>query len=225
MIQLFRTLWLLLLLLQVNLHVDGQESRIDSTILSSDTVTIDGKLYRAIYKSGNILEIRNSDDSLTFRLEDCYSQFEFDDFDGDGNKDIRIHYLSNIPAVQDLILFDKTTRSFKPIIGFNNYPDPRSIQGTKYYFSYHRSGCADMDWDSDLFFIENFKIIKIGNISGLGCENSGVKNGIYIYKIEGENKITYNTLPIDTINKYKDSKWGFILEFWTKNYNSFDGRN
>jgi hypothetical protein len=29
------------------------------------------------------------------------------------------------------------------------------------------------------------------------------------------------TLPLNTIEKYKDYKWGFIKQFWTKNYSSF----
>gem|GEM_PF-5245252 len=34
-------------------------------------------------------------------------------------------------------------------------PPPQRINGTHYFYSYHKSGCADMDWDSDLFYIHN----------------------------------------------------------------------
>jgi len=212
---------LAIIFLQIALSINGQIF-IDSTIISIDTATIDGKFYTAFYKTDNHLYVKNLKDSLIFESPDCYYNFEFNDFNGDHRKDIIVHYLSNIPAVQDLILYDTITKSFVPIIGFNRFPDPKSIPGTKYFYSYHRSGCADMNWDSDLFYIEEFKIVKIGTISGRECNNEGIKDGIYIYKINGKNTSLFNTLPIDTIINYKEYKWGFISEYWNSNYRLFD---
>ncbi len=193
----------------------------DSTVIASDTATVEGIPYKAVFKTDGDLYILDPGDSVIFDSKDYCAHFEFTDFDGDGNKDIRIYYVSNIPDIQGLILYDTINHTFEPVIGFNNYPDPQPIKGTKFYYSYHRSGCADMNWDSDLFFIEDFKVVKIGNIAGRECENGDEKNGIYIYKVDGENRSLYKMLPVNTINDYKDTKWGFIREFWTENYQEF----
>ena len=79
-----------------------------------------------------------------------------------------------------------------------------------------------MNWDSDLFYIDNFKAIRIGNIAGRQCDNrDGEKDAVYIHKVYGDKEKLFKTLPIDTIGKYKDFKWGFIKEYWTKNYKLF----
>jgi len=130
--------------------------------------------------------------------------------------------MANVPGIADLIVYDIKNQKFVQVENFSKFPDSRPITETKYFYSYHRSGCADMDWDSDLFYIENFKTIKIGNISGRECENTIVKDGIYIYSITGENKKLIKTMPIGTINKYKDYKWGFIKDYWSKNYKLFE---
>jgi hypothetical protein len=127
----------------------------------------------------------------------------------------------NTPERFDLLLYVPATKSFRQIKNFENFPAPEKINGTKYYYSYHKSGCADANWDSDLFYINNFKAIRIGNISGRQCENSGIKDGLYINKFRNEKKILFKTFNIDTINKYKDYKWGFIKEYWVKNYKLF----
>jgi hypothetical protein len=103
---------------------------------------------------------------------------------------------------------------------FPNYPDPQKLKGTNLYYSYHRSGCADMNWDSDLFKIVNNKIIKIGNISGLGCERDE-KLGVFISRIKGAKELQIKKYPISEIEKYKDYKWGFIKQYWTRNYQKF----
>lgn len=200
----------------------GQTSEIDSTILRTDTARIQGELYTVIFRTDEFLYIQDSNNKIVFKTKDYYPDFEFIDFDNDGNKDLMINYMSNVPAIKDLIVFDSKTKSFKAIESFSSYPAAKPLNGTKYYFSYHRSGCADMNWDSDLFFIENYKTIKIGNISGRECDDRDEKDGIYIYKVQGESKKLIKTQPIDIISKYKDYKWGFILDYWTKNYKIFE---
>ena len=195
---------------------------IDSTILSLDTARIQGQLYTVIFRTDEFLYIQDSNNRIVFKSKDYYRDFEFIDFNSDGNKDLMINYMSNVPAIKDLIVFDSKTKSFKAIESFSNYPDPKPLNGTRYYYSYHRSGCADMNWDSDLFFIENYKTIKIGNISGRECDDRDEKDGIYIYKVQVDNKKLIKMLPIVTIGKYKDYKWGFILDYWTKNYKIFE---
>jgi hypothetical protein len=201
--------------------VESSQTDIDSTIVYADSAKIKGEFYIAFYKTDDVLYVVNSKGDTVLKASDLYSNFEFDDFNADGFKDIRIHYMSNVPVVQDLLLFDKTERKFKLVDDFSSFPDPNPIKGTKYYYSYHRSGCADMNWDSDLFYLASFKAIRIGNISGYECENRDIKNGIYIRKIKGDQKTLQKTIPINILEKYKDYKWGFIKDYWTKNYKRF----
>lgn len=201
---------------------DTTENPADTTLLHADTASILGETYIAIYKTNDTLYVLSSKADTILKVPDLHPNFEFDDFNGDGLKDIRIHYMSNVPAIQDLLLFDKSKRNFKLVENFSDFPDPNPVKGTKYYYSYHRSGCADMNWDSDSFFIENFKAVRIGNIAGRQCDNrDGEKDAVYIHKVRGDKEKLFKTLPIDTIWKYKDFKWGFIQEYWTKNYKLF----
>ena len=124
--------------------------------------------------------------------------------------------------VLDLFLYVPSLIGFREIKDFRNFPEPEQIKGTKYYYSYHKSGCADMNWDSDLFYIKSFRTIRIGNIAGRQCGNrDGIKDAVYIHKVSGKKEKWIKTLPIDTIWKYKDLKWGFIKEYWTKSYGLF----
>lgn len=77
-----------------------------------------------------------------------------------------------------------------------------------------------MNWDSDLFYIDQFSTYCIGNISGRQCD--GDKFGIYINRIDGDSKKLIETLPIETIDNYPDNKWGLIKEYWARNYNKFE---
>lgn len=196
------------------------QSDTDTTILHIDTAKIKGNTYIAFYKTDTLYVVNNGGDTI-IRTPDLHPNFEFNDFNEDGCKDIRIHYLGNVPAVQDLLLFDKTKKSFKLVEDFSRFPDPNPIKGTKFFYSYHRSGCADMNWGSDLFYLDNFKAIRIGNISGYECENRDTTDGVYIYKVKGSKKTSVVTMPITTIQKYDEYKWGFIKEYWTKNYRKF----
>jgi hypothetical protein len=81
-----------------------------------------------------------------------------------------------------------------------------------------------MNWMSNLFYIEDFTAIRIGNIAGYECENQGIKDGIYIYQTRGEEKKLIEQKPIQTIERFKSYKWGFIRDYWTKNYRQFSAR-
>ncbi len=199
----------------------GQENQVDSTIIRVESATIDNLLYTVTIKKDYTLFITDSNGNVVFKLNDSYPNFEFIDFDNDGKKDLMISHVSNIPGVEDFIKYDSNDKSFKEVKNFTKYPDSKSINNTRYFYSYHRSGCADMNWDSDLFYIEDFKTIKIGNISGRECDNMDEKDGIYICKIRGDKKDSIETLPIDTIYKFQDNKWGFIADYWTRRYDEF----
>lgn len=216
----FKLNFIVLLILKATCSF-SQESGIDSTILSIDTATIYGKFYRAMYKTDDYFYIYDLKNSVVFKSKDFNRQFEFKDFDDDGNKDLIFHIISN-NAVEYLIVFDNNKGIFRSVENFSEYPAPEPIKGTKYYYSYHKSGCADMYWDSDLFYIKDYKTIRIGNIFGSQCDKKDENYGINIYKVNGEDKKLIKTLPVDILAKYKDYKWGFLLDYWTNNYKKFE---
>ena len=147
-----------------------------------------------------------------YDLQDIGSGFEnieFVDFNHDGYKDILISYMTNVADICDLFLYDKQRRQFIRVYNFSNYPSSISIGKTGLYYSYHRSGCADSDWDSNLFKIVNYKTVPLGTISGRDC-GEGEENGVFVYfGKEGKQKLIkkYN---IHVIDNFKTSKWGFI---------------
>jgi len=195
-----------------------QVSEIDSTILHVETEQINDMKYVALYNSNDTFIILDSLENEIFRSKEFCRFFEFIDFNQDGNKDIIFNYVGNNPT-QDLLLFCPETENFIPVENFSSFPMSKRIAGAEYYYSYHRSGCADLNWDSDIFHIKDFKAVAIGNISGMGCENE--ENGIFIHRLFNNTKTIIDTFSIDTINSYSDYKWGFIDEYWRNNYKKF----
>lgn len=192
------------------------------------TEIVDGRSYKAVYDSTGNLSIYGSKGRRVFFLngKDLYLEgfwrLKFQDFNGDGFKDILIGYYSNVPARSDLILYDQHTKKFIHVKDFPDYPDAIRLKGTNLFYSYHRSGCADNNWDSDLFKIVKFKIVKIGNISGQTCVDPPGKPGIYISKIRGKHELLFKKFPIDESGNFKDYKWGFIAWYWKHNYMKFN---
>lgn len=180
-----------------------------------DTTEILGITYFAFFDSYELNVVQSNGDAV-LKVADLSPPFEFNDFNGDGFDDIRIHYNSNVPAVQDLLLFDKRKKNFVLVKNFQDVPDPKPIGETGYYYSYHRSGCADMSWDSDLFTLRNNKLNVLGNIS-VDCEIDTV----YINKIKGGKPVAYQSKSLAILREFEGHKWGFIEDYWSKNYQKF----
>jgi hypothetical protein len=89
-----------------------EQSSIDSTILTTDSTTILGERYFGFGTKGPRVIVLNSKGDTILNQPDLYFEFEFQDFNGDSLDDIVVHRLSNTPAIQDLLLFDKTINSF-----------------------------------------------------------------------------------------------------------------
>jgi hypothetical protein len=198
----------------------NKKTQIDTSVYSSQSVTIQGRKYDG-FLTPNGFQLLNSKNETYLKHSGDYFTWEFKDFNKDGYKDIYLDKGGNTPERFDLLLYVPSTKSFRQIKDLEYFPAPENINGTKYYYSYHRSGCADMNWDSDLFYIKDYKAVRLANISGRECENSGIKDGLYVSKFRAEKKIIIKTLPIDTIRTYKENKWGFIKAYWTKNYKLF----
>lgn len=184
-----------------------------------DTTIIASKVFVASHSNFRNLIVVNEDHDTVFTHFDWIDGIEFIDFDGDGNNDLLLNYLTNVPDIHDLALYNEKTKRFQIVEKFSNFPAPQKIEGTKYFYSYHRSGCADSDWESDLFLIKDFLATRIGNIYGSGCEGND-KNGIFVSRVRGEKE----KLIQEFIRGpgYYDDKFAFIKEYWNRNYKLFE---
>jgi hypothetical protein len=151
---------------------------------------------------------------------------ELTDFNKDRFSDILITYIGNNPTYF-LYLFDPLQWRFRKLEGYDKFPDAVQVKSyPKFYYSYSRAGCADMNWVSDLFRIENYKAIQIGHIYGQGCDFEKDKNTqqVRVYKVlqNDENKtVLLQTIPYWKAVGYDDDKWDFIKAYWNKNFSTF----
>lgn len=150
------------------------------------------------------------------------SRIDFIDFDNDKNIDILVSYIGNNPT-KELHLFDPKNNDFRFLDGFIKFCDSSPLKSnTKYYYSYQRAGCADQNWVSDIFTIDNFKIIHLGHIYGMSCDDS--TKIIEIYKITDNNeekRKLIEKLPYDKNIATNNDKWDFIEKYWNANYEKF----
>lgn len=151
---------------------------------------------------------------------------QYIDFNRDKSRDILLTYIGNNPTYF-LYLFDNKTNTFRNVKGFDRFPDAIQLKAnSKYYYSYHRAGCADLNWVSDLFQIVNFKTIQVGHIYGKGCDFEIKQNPqvIEIYKIDNNDekneKLIAKLSYLRYIQNFED-KWDFIEKYWNKNYLKF----
>jgi hypothetical protein len=198
----------------------------DSKVYKTVKTKIAGQYYTAIVDTTFSLTIKNGKNRTTQHIKNTALEGEgvhdirFIDVNGDGYKDLVVEYNSNVPDRRDLLLFDKTNGRFRLIKDYPDFPAAIRIPRTYLYYSYHRSGCADLDWDSDLFEIVNFKIVRMGNISGQACDDDE-SHGIFIYKtVNGSAKLV-KKLPMSNVGDYANGKWGFIADYWMHNYKEF----
>src|SRR5687768_9070101 len=193
--------------------INKQAFKIKTKEINSDQVSL------TIYRNSKVIKVDTLD-------SEGLSYLKFPDFDNDGNKDIMLTYMGN-NFTYSLYLFDKTKNVFKFVDGFDRFPASQQLKtNPKYYYSYHRAGCADLNWVSDLFFIANFKAIHVGQIYGKGCDADLKEEpqAIEIYKIVDNNED--NEKLIEKLSYQKNvpdfgDKWDFIKKYWEKNYSKF----
>lgn len=155
---------------------------------------------------------------------------KFPDFNNDGNTDILMEYRDN-NSTYVLYLYNPATKKFVEIENYSRFPDAiRLKKNPTYYYSYHRAGCADMNWVSELFRIQNFRVISLGRIEGKGCDFEVEEKPqlIYIYKVI--NKIGGRDSLIEQLPYLKyipnfEGKWDFIEKYWNRNYSNFEKKN
>jgi len=204
-----------LLILFVPFVTLGQRLDYDTTFTSN------GEKFKVqqfqLDKYMTLLKVTKNKEIILSDTSDFSAQLDILDFNGDGGLDIMINFMGNVDT-QSLFLLDKGKNEFKKIKDFDKYPAAKKLKGTNHYYSYHRSGCADNYWTSDLFTIVDFKVVHLGQIFGEGCEEP---MKVKIYKIGPGKKELTETLPYKLVTDHKNDKWGFIDDFWTKNYQRY----
>jgi hypothetical protein len=209
----FLSLLLLPALFQ-SFSLKAQVDDTDSIIRGLRVFRVQGEVFIASLTPQGCFIMRGSD-TIVRHLGDYFFSITSKDFNKDGFLDILLDRSENTPGVVDLLLYDPKRKTFKAVQDFDLFPDPSPIPGTRLYYSYHRAGCADMDWESDLFYLDHYCAVRIGNILGNGCDGDP-KQSIRMYKITPSGRKLMGTLPIETIGKYKDYKWGFIRNYWVR---------
>ncbi len=151
---------------------------------------------------------------------------KFPDFDGDGNADILMDYIGN-NSTYFLYLYDPINVRFRSIEGYMDFPDAVHLKADpSYYYSYHRAGCADANWVSDLFRIDQFKIIHLGHMNGNGCpgEEDTHPPMIEVYKMQGNDESETALVekhPYEQCIPEMGDKREFIRRYWNKNVGRF----
>jgi len=189
----------------------------DTTARDIHSFRIDGSVYTGVLKQDSFYLYDGRGRAL-LRLPSEYLSFEFKDYNGDGYRDLILEVSSNTPDVMEIYLYSPSHHGFRELKDARKFPAPTRIKGTPYYYSYHRGGCADMVWDSDLFYIHNGAAVALGHIHAEECK---IEEGVYIYKIRGGKEQLVKRLQIKTIHAYKNGKWGFIAAYWKKYYRRF----
>lgn len=162
--------------------------------------------------------ITNSKNDTLVKDKSLNSNPEFTDFDQDDLTDIV--FRSNIKNEYDLIKFDTLTKRFRKVENFNKFPDPKRIANSKYWFSYHSAGCADECWESDLFYVENYKAVKIGNISKYYIDENG-NIDFTINKVIKGKLISLQHIDKKLAVDWEKDKFESIENYWKANYVKF----
>lgn len=193
----------------------GQEIDYDSTFKTNGQEFRVQRIQLDKYKT--LLRIGRGQETILMDTMDFSHHLEIQDFNGDGDLDILVSFTGNI-VIQSLFLFDQSGNKFQLVADFEKYPSPSKVNGSHgFYYSYRRAGCADNYWTSDLFNIEDFKVIHLAHISGNACEEPV---HVKVYRIKHGNQDLVDRLPYKIVNERRD-KWEFLDVYWSKHYGAY----
>lgn len=184
------------------------------TLVYSIKAEILSQKYHADYRSNSMLYLINKNDTLIAQKEEGLSPvpLKFEDYNGDGNLDIRYGYNSNY-YFEMVILFDSKTKQFRKIENIDNpeYSYSKKLKKTDLYFSYSPNGCEKNNWESYLFSIENFKVLPLGRIKYKQCVDD--EKGMYVFKINGKEKVLIDKLDLKKVDeKELEKHWEGYLD-------------
>jgi hypothetical protein len=182
---------------------------IKSRTLNNELIIISSKF------NSNFIEIDSID--LT-----GLAYIKYPDFNSDKYPDILLDYIGNNSSYS-LYLFDSIQLKYKKIRNYSDFPDAIKIKPNLYY-SYQAVGCADLNWVSDLFKIENFEIVHLAHMEAESCENDSKtkQKTIQVFKVKDSvnNQRFHNFNYNDQIKK-NDDKWNYLKKYWSNNFSFF----
>ena len=194
---------------------------VDSTY-HFDTIKINDQQFIRTSKNNTFNCLTTLKGDTIIRSEEFWINNEILDIDEDGYQDIRVFVRSSTPNQCDNYLYDKKLKTFALLD--NCDLDIHKIKGTKYFYSYNSVGCSDMNWESYLSQIDNFRLTSLGYMYGQGCDFNIKENPqiISIYIItHDDNRTIIETLSYPKqIPRFED-KWHFIQRYWTEHHQKF----
>lgn len=195
-------------------------------LLTSDTFNVEKNEYiiQAVSNltgtGSRIYVVKEKVDTI-IRFDYLPADFQLVDFNNDSFADIMFVRLpTNVPNICDLFLYQPSQQTYRKVEGFDAFPDPRRIIGSNCFYSYQRTGCADMNWESSLFLIDANTLNKLGVMEATLCPislDSLSQESIRVFEFNQSGKCLYEEIHMDELVKYKD-KWGFIEEYWEHNW-------
>jgi hypothetical protein len=222
-------LFLIILTACISKSAESSTSQINqcqnSIDISIDTLKINDQIFIQTLKDSNFNCLLSLHGDTIIKSEEYYFYAEVLDIDEDGYKDIRVFIFSNKPNKCDNYLFDKRLKTFKKLE--NSDLDIQKIKGTGFFYSYNSAGCADMNWESHLSKIENYKLVDYGYIYGQGCDfdieiNPQVIEIYTVGYLDTSEIDLVKKLPYQKHIKEFGDKWDFIKNYWKRHYKKFE---
>ncbi len=155
---------------------------------------------------------------VEYSQKDNITDFELKDFNLDGFLDVITYHPSNT-YLCNLLIYNPNRDKFEFIENFYKYSYSQNLNSSKFYYSYSGAGCAQNNWLSYLYSIENYKISVLGLIEGFGCLPNDT-NGVYIYKISQTDTILIQYIKDE--NALGQKKIDFLDNYWKNNHERFN---
>lgn len=182
-------------LLLVFWSCDFKKTKLDNSVSNDEdtlyyeyeTAIIDEHKFDFFIDLKGEFKVINELGEVEYSQKDNITDFELKDFNLDGFLDVITYHPSN-NYLCNLLIYNPNREKFEFIENFYKYSYSQNLNSSKFYYSYSGAGCAQNDWLSYLYSIENYKISVLGLIEGFGCLPNDT-NGVYIYKISQNDTI------------------------------------
>ena len=185
-----------------NKKIIAKKIKEKDTLIYSVEAKILGENYHADYRSNMMLYVVIKNDTLIDQKEEGLSPIplKFEDYENDGNLDIRYGYNSNY-FYEMIMMFDSKNKKFRKIENIDNpeYANSNKIANTDLYYSFSPNGCVKNNWESYLFLVKNYKVVPVGHIEYKQCVDD--EKGMYVFEINGLDKILIDKLDLKEADK------------------------
>ncbi|MEM9526264.1 MAG: hypothetical protein AAGA31_06620, partial [Bacteroidota bacterium] len=91
-------------------------------LASADSLEVADQTFRMFRFSSGVTYLLDNENNLIYEDEDYSYEQELIDFNHDGYKDLKYKYLTNVPGVDKLLLFDTISNVFREVDNFSKFP-------------------------------------------------------------------------------------------------------